>query len=114
MRDSNDQKTDELVLDVDEPIKRRGRPPKNASGALSGQKRQQEYRSRRKRAQIDAIGQESDAPTNALLDLLHYNFAKLDKKPSDRTPHCAINRIMAELCSRYALGKFVPDERFLD
>lgn len=114
MRDHNDKKTDELVLDVEPAPKQRGRPPKNASGALSGQKRQQEYRSRRKRAQIDAIGQESDAPTHALLDLLQYNFVKIDKKPSDRTPHSAINRIMAELCSRYALGKFVPDERFLD
>ena len=69
--------------------------------------RQQAYRMRRKRAVIEAIGEEASAPRVALLTLLSQDLAVLDddRASADRheTRRCSVKRILNAIVTRYAI-----------
>ena len=82
-----------------------GRPEVPARSAAA--QRQWEYRQRRKRSMIDAIGNETTASRATLLALLAHELATLDRHPAPPSTLAparnAARRVLAEIVTRYAI-----------
>lgn len=109
MRDGNDNLTVDLVGQVEPEKRGRGRPKKEKT--LSAKQRTAAYRARLKRAEIDAIGFEKDASTQALLELLRSTIhrfenpdpAKNEEQENTARENCAhsIGKVLDVLRDRY-------------
>jgi hypothetical protein len=102
MRDSDDNLTAKLP-DLGGVKRGRGRPKKLAT--VSGKERTRAYRARKSREITEAIGQEADAPTAALLQLLKnycHSYENLSTDESHEYAQLGIKRILAVLNQRFA------------
>lgn len=109
MRDGNDNLTVDLVGEIGQEKRGRGRPKKAVT--VTGRERTAAYRRRLKRAEIDAIGFEEEASTAALLELLKSTIHRLEYPDYERTAEqekiaqdnasCGISKVLDALRHRY-------------
>jgi hypothetical protein len=78
-----------------------------STAAATAAQRQRAYRQRRKRAVIDAIGQEADASRVALLTLLASDLAALEARGTPASMlqprRSSVRRILNAIVTRYAI-----------
>ena len=80
---------------------------RSTAPAPTAAQRQRAYRQRRKRAVIDAIGQEADASRSALLTLLASDLAALEARGTPasmlQAKRSSAKRILNVIVTRYAI-----------
>ena len=79
----------------------------SAAAPMTAAQRQRAYRLRRRRAVIDAIGQEADASRVALLTLLASDLAALEARNTPvsilQARRSSVTRILNAIVTRYAI-----------